>query len=100
SHHELAVRAQRLAQRLTPAADFRFAPGEELADERLESLRQGGVGNIAPVLLELARCEQPARRNDCLVQLVDHRGFADAGIARDEDELRRAVRYDALERAE
>jgi hypothetical protein len=40
---------------------FRFAPGEQLAD-RVWSLRQC-VGNIAPVLLELAGREQATRRD-------------------------------------
>ena len=34
------------------------------------------------------------------MQLVDHRGFADAGIAGDQHELRRAVRDDAIEGGE
>ena len=40
-------------------------------DEALKSLRQGGVRNIALVLVELAGCEKSARRNQQLVQLVD-----------------------------
>ena len=95
---ERRVRLQRRAQRLPPAVELGFALAEQPADQALEGLRQGRIGNVALVLIELARGEQAARRHERLVQLVDHRGLADAGIARDQDQLGRALGHHAIER--
>ena len=97
-HNEPAVRAQRLENGLAPACQFLVALDQELADQDLECLRQGGVRDISLVLVELAGGEQAARRHDGLVQLVDHRGLADAGIAGDQDQFGRAARHHPLER--
>ena len=70
------------------------------SDQALKRLRQRRIGNVALVLVELARGEQPARRDKRLVQLVDDRGLADAGIARDQNQLRRAARDHAIEGGE
>ena len=86
--HELAVRAQRLQQRAAPAAQLRLALAEQLPDEALERLRQRRIGDVALVLVELAGGEEAARRHQHLVQLVDDRGLADAGIARHQHQLR------------
>ncbi len=42
---------------------------------------QGGVRDVALVLVELAGGEQAPRRDEHLVQLVHYRGFADAGVS-------------------
>jgi hypothetical protein len=69
-------------------------------DQGLESLRQSRVRDVALVLVELAGGEEPAWRNKHLVQLVDHGGFADAGISGYEHELRGPLRQDPVERCE
>ena len=84
---ELAVRAQRLDQGVPPPAELGLALAEKRPHEAAERLGQGGVGDVALVLVELARGEQPARRDERLVEFVHHRRFADAGIAGDEHEL-------------
>jgi len=66
----------------------------------VKGLRQGRIGDVALVLVELAGGEQPPRRQERLVQFVDHRGLADAGIAGDQNELRRAALDDAVEGGE
>ena len=96
---ELAVRAQRLAEGVPPPAKLRLALAEKGPDEAAEGLGQGGVRDVALVLVELARREQAARRDERLVEFVHHRRFADAGIAGDEHELCCAIRYDPVESA-
>ena len=91
---------ERLAQARPAIGQLGLALAEERADKALEGLGQRGVGDVALVLVELAGREEAARRDERLVQLVDHRGLADAGIARDEHELRRAVGHDAVEGGE
>jgi hypothetical protein len=61
-------------------------------------VRQSRIGDVA--LVDLAGCEQSARRRKRPVQFVDDRGFADAGIAGDQRELRRAALDDAVEGGE
>ena len=94
--HQLSVRAERLCQGAPPLLHFRFALDEDLADQGLEGLCKGRIGDVALVLIELACREKPARRHKHLVQLVDHRGFADAGIAGHQHELWRALRHDPI----
>ena len=67
---ELTVRAQRLAQRIPPPAKLRLALAQKRAHQALEGLSQGGVWDVALVLVELAGREEPARRDEHLVQLV------------------------------
>src|ERR1700730_2692624 len=69
---ELTVRAQRLAQGIPPPAKLRLAPAQERAHKALEGLGQGGVRDVALVLVELAGREQATRRYERLVQLVHH----------------------------
>ena len=85
--HQAAVRPQRLLQRRAPAADGGVALAQDLADQDLHGLRQGGVGNISSRLIELAGGEQPVARNQRLVQLVHHGGLANAGIAGHQHQL-------------
>jgi hypothetical protein len=52
------------------------------------------------VLIELGCSEQPARWHQRLVQFIDNRGFADAGISRDQHQFRHAALDDAVEGGE
>src|SRR5260370_6469207 len=97
---QLAVWSERLGQGTTPLLHVLFALDEDLTDESLEGLCQGGVRDVALVLIELARREEAARRDEHLVQLVHHRGLPDSGIAGHENELRSAVGYDTFEGSE
>ncbi len=63
-------------------------------------MAQGRVGDVALVLIEFAGREEPARRNERVVQLIDHRRFPDAGIAGDQHQLRRPALDDAVEGGE
>ena len=62
-------------------------------------MRQGGIRNVALVLVELARREPPARRDERLLEFVHHRRLADAGVPGHEHELGCAVCHDPFERA-
>ncbi len=97
---EQPVRLQRLTKRVTPFAQVFFVLAEERPDEALKRLRQRGIRNVALVLVELAGCKQAARRDERLVELIDDRGLADAGVSGDEHQLRPAARDDAIERGE
>ena len=79
--HEQPVRIQRLAKGVAPLAQLFLVLAQERPDQSLEGLRQRGIRNVALVLVELARRKQAAGCNQRLLQLVDHRGFADARIA-------------------
>ena len=63
----------------------------------MKGLRHRRIRDVALVLIELAGCEEAARRNQRLVEFVHDRGFADAGISGDENELRRAGGDDPME---
>jgi len=97
---ELAIRTQRLAQGIPPPAKLGLALAQERADKALEGLAQGGVWDVALILIEFAGREQAPRRDECLVQLIHYRGFADAGMAGDEHELQGAVRHDPVKGSE
>src|SRR5271166_2225328 len=90
--HKTTVRAQRLEKRSAPIPQFGVALAEELSRKILKGLPQRRIGNAPLQQIELARREQAAGRNERLVQLVHDRGFANAGISGDQDQLRRAVR--------
>src|SRR6266566_7674939 len=51
---ELTVRAERLTQRVSPPAKLHIAFTQKRADKALKGLRQGGVRDVALVLVELA----------------------------------------------
>ena len=70
--NKLPTRTHRLRQGTPPLVHIRFALDEDLTDQSLESLCQGRVGNVALVLVKLARREKPARRNKHLAQFVHH----------------------------
>src|SRR5262249_61870597 len=86
-HHELAVRSERLMERMSPATQVVVALGQERTEQALKGLREGGVRDVAFVLVELARRKQATRRNEYLVQLVHYGRLAARRIARDEHEL-------------
>src|SRR5271168_3272105 len=67
---QLAVRTQRLLENVPPPAERCLALAQKRADEALESLGQGGVWDVALVLVELTRREEAARRDECLVEFV------------------------------
>src|SRR5580658_3563488 len=95
--HKPSVRAQCLQKGLAPDAQLGFGLAQQWTDKALKRLHQGGVGNVALVLVELARREKPARRNKDLVQLVYYRRFADARITGHKHELWPTLRHDPVE---
>src|SRR6202035_1394073 len=97
---KLTVGAQRLSQGVPPPAKLRLALAQKRAHQALEGLGQGGVRDVALVLVELAGREEATRRDEHLVQLVHHRGLADTGIAGHEHQLRGAVGHDTVEGSE
>src|SRR6516165_6276447 len=99
-HNQPCVRSQRLPQRVAPLREVRFAFAEQRPDQVLKRLCQRRVRNVAFVLIELAGSEKAARRDQHRLQLVDDRGLADAGIARDQDQFRGATLDDAIEGGE
>ena len=94
---ELAIRTQCFLKSVPPMAHLRFTLDEDLTDQGLESLCQSRVRDVALVLVELAGREEAARRNQRLVQLVHHGGFADAGITGYEHELGGTLGHDPVE---
>src|SRR5258708_1882151 len=94
---ELTVRADCLAQRILPAAEIGIALAKDRANERLKSLCESGVRDVAFVLVELAGGKQATRWDQHLVQFVHHRRLADPRITGHQHELGCAVGYDAVE---
>ena len=100
-----SVISRPLAPRASPSAsrqalEFGLALAQKLTDEPLKRLRQRRVRDVTLVLVELAGREETVRRDQRLVQLVHHRGLADAGVSRNEYEFRRTRGDDLLERVE
>lgn len=58
--HEPPVRPKRLAQCVAPAFQLGVALAQKAPDQSLERLSDRSVGNIALVLVELARGEETA----------------------------------------
>src|ERR1700757_1376522 len=77
--NKLSVRVQCFAKGLAPSSQLWIALAKKWSDQALKGLRQGRIGDVTLVLVELACREQATRRDQRLVQLVHHRGFADAG---------------------
>ena len=98
--HELAVRAQRLAQRVAPAASSASLLPSSWRTRLWKAWASVAYGMSRLYWSNLPDGEQAARRDEHLVQLVDDRGLADAGIAGHEHELRRAARHDPVEGGE
>ena len=82
---------------LPPVLHLGFALNQDLMHQHLERLCQRRVRYVSLVLVELACGEQPARRNQHLVQLIHHRRFADAGIPGDQHQLGGALRHHPVE---
>src|SRR6267142_5943074 len=61
---ELTIRAQSFIEGVPPPAKFLLALAQQRADQALEGLTQGGVRDVALVLVELAGCEQATRRDE------------------------------------
>src|SRR3954470_23787657 len=94
---EPTVRFERLEQCLPPLPQLSFGLAQKRADQALKGLRKGGVGDVALVLVKLARCKKTAGRNKRLMKLVDDRGLADAGVSGDQHQLRPAASNDTVE---
>src|SRR6266576_3639197 len=73
---------------------------QKASGEALESLSERRIGNVALVLIELARCKQASRWNEHLVQLVYDGRFSNARISCNEHQLRSAALDDAVEGGE
>jgi hypothetical protein len=69
----------------------------ELAEPPAESLGDGGVGNSAPELIELAPEKQPALAHHRAIELLDQGRLADARIAAHEHQRRPALVGNAIE---
>src|SRR5712692_9457447 len=63
-HDELAVGAQRLAQRVPPPAKLRLVLAQKRADKALEGLGKRSVRDVALVLVELAGRKEATRRDE------------------------------------
>lgn len=85
--HQPAVLAHRLADGVAPGGGFVLAARQDLAHQGVEGLGEGGIGDVALVLVELAGAEQAAPRHHGDVDLIHQRGLADAGIARHQHQL-------------
>src|SRR5215467_911506 len=96
--YELSVGAQRITKGVAPAAQLGVALAQERTDQAPERLRQRRIRDVTLVLVELARGEQPTGWDQHLVQLMNDSRLADAGMARDQHQLRRAASDDAVER--
>src|SRR6202040_1913952 len=94
---ELTIGAQRFAQGVAPPAQRRLALAQKGSHEASEGLGQGGVGDVALVLVELTRREQAARRDERLLEFVHQRGLADAGVAGAQHKPCRTIRYAPVE---
>ena len=62
-----------------------------------EGLDERGIRDVADVLVELPRDEVTPAPDDRRLELTDERALADAGVARDEQELRCPLRCHAAE---
>src|SRR5580692_12488772 len=61
--HKPAVRSKRLLKGVAPDAQLGFGFAKQRTDQGLKRLRQRGIRYVTLVLVELARGEEPARRN-------------------------------------
>src|SRR5215475_9003285 len=95
--NQSSIRPQCLLQRVAPSCEVPFALAQQRPYQILKGLCQRRVGNVAFVLVELAGREKAARRDQHRLQIVDDRGLADAGIARDQDQFRGATFDDSVE---
>src|SRR5262245_25761609 len=82
---------------IAPPAQLLCAPAEKPAGQALEGLCEGGIRDVALVLVELARRKKATRTNQRFMQLIDDGGFADSGIAGNQHQLRPGTGYDTIE---
>src|SRR6516165_9002163 len=97
---ESGIGLQRFQQGVAPARQLRFGLAEQRAHQALKRLHQRRIGDVALVLVELAGRKEPARGHQHLVQFIDDRGFADAGIAGDQHQLKRAATNYPIDRGD
>jgi len=71
-----------------------------LTEKTLKGLSQSGIWDVTFVLIELARCKKPARRNKGFIELVDDGGLADTRIPRNQHQLGPVAGYDTVEGGE
>src|SRR5258708_4456363 len=93
---ERAVRAQCLLKRGLPSGKLGLALSQYRTDEILKGLRQGGIWNVALILVELAGGEKATRWDEHLMQLVHYGGLANAGISGHQHEFRGAVGHHTI----
>ena len=67
-----------LLKNAAPTAQLGVALAEKRPDQALEGLRQGRIGDLTLVLVELPRNKYPAWQHDRLLQFVDDGGLADS----------------------
>jgi hypothetical protein len=96
-HEHLAIALPRLVHPLAQPSELLIGSRQQLLHQPTDGLRQGGVGNAALELVELAGEEEAAPLHHRLVQLVHHRGLADPGVTADQEQLRLAAPDDPLE---
>jgi hypothetical protein len=84
------VRLQRLDEIPPPDGEPRLAFRQELADQVTNRRHETRVRDVALQLVELPADEVAPRLRDRLVDLVDQCRLADAGVASDQEHLRRA----------
>ena len=99
-HDELSVWTQRLPKGLAPERQLGLALCQKVTDQALERLRQSRIRDVTLVLVELAGGEQPAGRHQHLMELMNDRGLANAGIAGHQHQLRSALGHDPVEGGE
>src|SRR6266436_4438112 len=64
---EPCVGTEGVAERVAPGRQIGFALSKKSLDQALERLSERRIGNVALVLIELARCKQAPRWNEHLV---------------------------------
>src|ERR1700688_141360 len=78
---EPSIWAERLAERVPPGRQVGFTRSQKAPDEALERLRERRIWDVALVLIEFARREQPAGWNQRFMEFINDRGFTDTGVA-------------------
>src|SRR5215475_12032941 len=89
--HEPPVRTYCLPNGIAPLAQLWFALAQKGTDKALKGLRQGGIRDVALVLVELTRRKKSAGRNKPSMEFIHHGRLADAGVSGDEHQLRPAA---------
>src|SRR5215472_3472331 len=60
--HESSVRTEHLQKRVVPRAELDITPPEQRPDNALKSLAERRIGDVALVLIELARGEESSQQ--------------------------------------